>query len=69
MPNALIMIEKAGDGGQGDENDIAFWDNGTLSACCCSYQIDSFGCIDLNQKETRKLYDVMKKYYKEEVIS
>ena len=46
-----------------DGSSVNFADDGTLSAMAYSYEISSVGEINLDAKETRKLYEVMKNFY------
>lgn len=44
------------------ENSVEFA-AGVLSATAYSYTIDSSGCVELDEYQTRRLYEVMKEYY------
>lgn len=48
------------------KDSILFEEDGTLYACTYSYEISSYGEIELTKEETRELYLVMKKYFEGE---
>lgn len=58
MAKELITIPK-----NGGEDEIGFYDDGTLYASAYSYYIDSFGELELTQEETKNLYLKMKEFY------
>ncbi len=45
---------------------ISFEDDGQLYVSTFSYYINSYGDMELDKKETRELYEAMKKYYEKE---
>jgi hypothetical protein len=47
-----------------NKDSITFHNDGTLYACVYSYEIGSYGDIELNEKETKELYLKMKEYFK-----
>ena len=47
-----------------DEDDLTLWPDGTVSASCYSYNISSWGTIELSVDETRQLYQALKAYFK-----
>lgn len=50
----------------GDYYNYVSFENGLLSCSTYSYEIDSAGELELNRKETFKLYEAMKQYYENE---
>ena len=48
-----------------NEDNLSFWEDGTLSADAQSYEINGFGCVELTEDKTRELYLAMKKYYED----
>ena len=61
MSKSLIYFEK------NRSNDyLAFHDDGTLGCSTYSYEIDSCGEMELDQDETRQLYEAMRSYYSSE---
>ena len=46
-----------------NRDSVSFEEDGTLCACTYSYEIGSYGEIELTKEETKKLYLIMKKYF------
>lgn len=49
------------------EDSIRFKE-GKLSASTYSYEISSYGYLELSNEETKKLYEAMKEYYEKELL-
>jgi len=47
-------------------NDSISFGDGTVGACCYSYEIASHGSFELDKAETWALYCMMKTYYEDE---
>ena len=48
-----------------DGNDyLAFYDDGSITASCYSYEIASSGMIELSEKESYELYLKLDEYFK-----
>jgi len=47
------------------DNDLYF-DDGELTATAYSYEIATSGTITLDKKQTREVYEFMKRYYEQE---
>lgn len=48
----------------GDDSATLEFSHGVLSASAYSYQIDSYGDVELSEKETYELYKAMRNYYR-----
>ena len=49
-----------------DDDSCISFEKGELECIAYSYEISSWGCLELNKEETKRLYEAMRRYYEEE---